>query len=182
MASWKDARAAAVAGLGGFIVIFLLAELSQMSGAALLIAPFGASCVLVFGLPQSPLAQPRNVIGGHLVSATVGLVAFALLGATPLAFGLGVGAAIAAMLVTRTTHPPAGADPIVVILAGASWPFLFAPVLVGAVAIVLGGIVFHRLLGRTYPSNAPPSPAPAGSQIVKAEPRPTSLSTEIAPP
>ena len=60
MKSRTAARSAALAGVGGFIVIFLLAELSQMSGAALLIAPFGASCVLVFGLPASPLAQPRK--------------------------------------------------------------------------------------------------------------------------
>lgn len=146
---------AAVAGLGGFVTIFLLAELTAASGALLLIAPFGASCVLVFGLPQSPLAQPRNVIGGHLVSTAVGLAAFAVLGATPLAFGLGVGCAIAAMLLTKTTHPPAGADPIVVILAGASWPFLFMPVLAGAVAIVAIGVAFHRYgFGRTYPTRS----------------------------
>lgn len=155
MASGKAARAAAIAGLGGFLVIFLLAELSQMSGAVLLIAPFGASCVLVFALPASPLAQPRNVIGGHLVSTAVGLAAFAALGATPLAFGAGVGLAIAAMLLTRTTHPPAGADPIVVILAGASWPFLFAPVLAGAIAIVLAGAAYHRALGgAAYPARS----------------------------
>ena len=155
MASVKAARAAAIAGFGGFLVIYALAELSQMSGALLLIAPFGASCVLVFGVPASPLAQPRNVIGGHLVSTAIGLAVLAVLGAGPLAFGVGVGAAIAAMLVTRTTHPPAGADPIVVILAGASWPFLFAPVLVGAVAIVLAGALYHRALsGAAYPAAA----------------------------
>ena len=147
------ARAAALAGLGGFIVIFLLAQLSQMSGTALLIAPFGASCVLVFGLPASPLAQPRNVIGGHLVSSAIGLAVFAALGATPFAFGLGVGLAIAAMLLTRTTHPPAGADPIVAILAGASWPFLITPVLAGAVAIVVAAAVYHRAAtGAVYPA------------------------------
>lgn len=117
MASREAARAAAIAGLGGFIVIFALAELSKLSGAALLIAPFGASCVLVFALPASPLAQPRNVIGGHLVSTAVGLVAFMVFGTTPLGFATGVGLAIAAMLLTRTTHPP----------AGASWSFLLAP-------------------------------------------------------
>lgn len=123
-----------------------------MSGAVLLIAPFGASCVLVFALPASPLAQPRNVIGGHLVSTAVGLAAFMIFGATPLGFGVGVGLAIAAMLLTRTTHPPAGADPIVVMLAGASWSFLFAPVLAGAISIVVAGAAYHRALsGAAYP-------------------------------
>ena len=152
MASLGNLRAAALAGLGGFIVIFGLVELSQLSGATLLIAPFGASCVLVFGVPQSPLAQPRNVIGGHLISTAVGLAAFAILGATPLSLGLGVAVAIAAMLVTRTTHPPAGADPIVAILSAASWPFLFTPALAGAIMIVLSGVLYHRAVTRaSYP-------------------------------
>ena len=135
-----------LAGLGGFAVIFLLAELSARLDVMLLIAPFGASCVLVFGLPDSPLARPRNVIGGHLVSAAVGLPVFSLLGATPVAFGTGVGLAIVAMMLTDTVHPPAGADPIVVILAGASWSFLATPIVAGSVAIVAAGMVFRTLI------------------------------------
>ena len=143
---------AGVAGLGCFLVIFLLAQLTASFHTALLIAPFGASCVLVFGLPQSPLAQPRNVIGGHLISTAVGLAVFYLLGASPLSFGLGVGVATTVMLLTGTTHPPAGADPIVVILAKAAWPFLFSPVLIGAVAIVVIGLIYHRAVSRrSYP-------------------------------
>ncbi len=153
MASRTAVRTAAIAGLGGFAVIFGLAELSRISGALFIIAPFGASCVLVFGAPASPLAQPRNVIGGHLVSTAIGLATFAVLGATPLALGIGVGLAIAAMLLTRTTHPPAGADPIVVALAGASWPFLLTPVLAGSVAIVLASVAYHRAVtGVAYPA------------------------------
>ena len=118
-----------------------------------LIAPFGASCVLVFALPQSPLAQPRNVIGGHLVSAAVGLLVFTLLGAHPWSFAIGVGLAITAMQITGTLHPPAGADPIVVILAKAGWLFLASPILIGAVVIVLGGIIFHKTVSRRdYPT------------------------------
>lgn len=141
------------AGFGGFFVIFVLSDLTDRLEWSLLIAPFGATCVLVFGLPQSPLAQPRNVIGGHLISSAVGLASLHLLGATPISFGIGVGVAIAAMLLTRTTHPPAGADPIVVILAGASWQFLWMPVLLGAVIIVGTGIVFHRIFSNSkYPA------------------------------
>jgi len=146
-------RFAAVSGLGGFLTIFLLAELTADFHTLLLIAPFGASSVLVFALPQSPLAQPRNVIGGHLVSTMVGLLVFGLLGAHPVSFGLAVGFAIAAMELTGTLHPPAGADPIVVILAKASWPFLLSPVLLGAATIVLLAFVYHRGLSRRkYPS------------------------------
>jgi CBS-domain-containing membrane protein len=141
-----------VSGLGGFAVIFVLAMLTADLHSVLLIAPFGASCVLVFALPHSPLAHPKNVIGGHLISTALGLVAFALLGASPLSFGVSVGLAIAAMELTGTLHPPAGADPIVVIMAKASWLFLFSPVLIGAVVIVIAATIYHRALSkRSYP-------------------------------
>ena len=143
---------AAVSGLGGFTVIFLLAQATASFHTVLLIAPFGASCVLVFALPHSPLARPRNVIGGHLVSATVGISVFALFGATPWSFGLAVGIAIALMELTGTLHPPAGAGPIVVILAKAGWTFLLSPVLTGAVVIVAVAFAYHRVLShRPYP-------------------------------
>jgi len=143
---------AAISGFGGFIMIFLLAQATASLHTALLIAPFGASCVLVFALPHSPLARPRNVIGGHLVSATVGVCAYALFGAAPWSFGIGVGFAIALMELTSTLHPPAGADPIVVILAKAGWTFLLSPVLAGAVLIVAAAFAYHRVLSqRPYP-------------------------------
>jgi CBS-domain-containing membrane protein len=148
--AWSTAT---VSGLGGFIVIYLLALLTADFHTLLLIAPFGASCVLVFALPQSPLAQPRNVIGGHLVSTTVGLATFSLLGGQPLSFGIAVGVAIAAMELTGTLHPPAGADPIVVLLAKASWTFLLSPVLTGAITIVALGFIYHRAISRrSYPT------------------------------
>ncbi len=145
---------AAVSGLGGFIVIFLLAQATASLHTLLLIAPFGASCVLVFALPHSPLAQPRNVVGGHLISATVGVCAFALFGAAPWSFALAVGLSIALMELTGTLHPPAGADPIVVILAKVGWTFLLSPVLVGAVLIVAIAYAYHRIVSRKpYPFN-----------------------------
>lgn len=144
---------ALIAGGGGFITILLLAWATARTEILLLIAPFGASCVLVFALPQSPLAQPRNLIGGHAVATIAGLVVQALLGATPLGFALGVGLAITSMILTKTVHPPAGADPIVVLLASASWSFLVAPVLIGATVIMLVGIAYHRLAsGKAYPT------------------------------
>jgi CBS-domain-containing membrane protein len=154
LASPRAWRTAIVSGLGGALAIFVLAEASDLAHAALLIAPFGASCVLVFALPRSPLAQPRNVIGGHLVSAAVGLATFMLLGAHPWSFAIGVGVAIAAMQITGTVHPPAGANPIVVILAKAGWLFLLSPVLIGTLTIVAVAFAYHRWgSGRIYPSH-----------------------------
>jgi len=145
-------RAAGFAGLGGMITIALLAEAGTVSNLPLLIAPFGASCALVFGAPASPLAQPRNVIGGHLISTALGLLAAVLIGVPSLAMAVGVGLAIAGMLLTDTLHPPAGADPIVVVLAHATWSFLLTPVLAGVLSIVLMGVIYHRALtGLTYP-------------------------------
>ena len=145
-------RIAFVSGLGGFLVIFALSQLGSSLHTALLVAPFGASCVLVFALPRSPLAQPRNVIGGHLISSTVGVVILAALGHSPLAYGVAVGLAIAAMQATDTLHPPAGADPIVVLATGASWSFLALPILVGSTTIVAAAYAFHRRIsGRGYP-------------------------------
>lgn len=143
---------AALAGFGAFIAILLISLAEAGAGTLLLIAPFGASCVLVFALPQSPLARPRNVIGGHLLSAALGIAVLHLFGTGPSATALAVGLSITAMLLADTLHPPAGADPIVVILAGASWSFLVMPVAIGAVAIVAIGFGFHRYVTcRPYP-------------------------------
>jgi CBS-domain-containing membrane protein len=149
----RNAVPAIVSGLGGALAIGLLASLTTSLGHLLLIAPFGASCVLLFALPQSPLARPRNVIGGHVVSALVGLLVLSLVGNGIVAMALGVGLAIAVMQFSGTLHPPAGGDPLVVILTGAGWSFLLAPILAGAVALVLLGWLYHRLVSkRAYPA------------------------------
>ncbi|MFG1263990.1 MULTISPECIES: HPP family protein [Xanthobacter] len=148
----RRALEAGLAGFGAFLAILLLGLAQDGSGVLLLIAPFGASCVLVFALPQSPLARPRNVVGGHVLSTAVGVVVLSFCGAAPWAVAMGVGVAIAVMLLTDTLHPPAGADPIVAMLMGASWTFALMPVAVGAMAIVLLATGFHRYVTRRpYP-------------------------------
>lgn len=148
----KAGPAALISGLGGALAIWFLATLAQSLEQALLIAPFGASCVLLFALPSSPLARPRNVIGGHVLSALVGLLVLALLGNSALACGIGVGLAIAVMQFTGTVHPPAGGNPLVVIMTGAGWSFLALPVLAGTIALVLLARLYHQTIsGRSYP-------------------------------
>ncbi len=138
-------RKSLLAGLGGGLAALCLLWWSSLSAYPLIMAPFGASCVILFALPESPLAQPRNVIGGHMLTALVGLLALHFLppsiGATALAVGVG----IAAMVVTKTTHPPAGANPLLILLAGKSfaWSFLFFPVGIGALLLVLMAAAFH---------------------------------------
>ncbi|MFB9791955.1 HPP family protein [Shinella granuli] len=149
----RSAIPALASGLGGAFAIWLLAVLTENLGQVLLIAPFGASCVLLFALPQSPLARPRNVIGGHLISALVGLLVLTFLGNGVVAMGLGVGLAIALMQFTDTLHPPAGGNPLVVILAGAGWSFLLLPIAAGTGALVLLAWLYHRFVSkRVYPA------------------------------
>ena len=126
--------------IGAFLAIALTAWLSQVSGALWLMAPFGASCVLAFGLPDSPLAQPRSIIGGHLITTLVGLVVLQFIGNTWWSEALAVGLALAAMQQTRTVHAPAGANPLLVMATHPGYGFLLTPVLVGALAIV--GVAF----------------------------------------
>lgn len=150
--SGTDVRDAVLAGLGGAAAIGFLAACSW-AVTPLIIAPFGASCVLLFTVPSSPLAQPRNVIGGHIISALVGLAVLAIMGPSPVAMAVAVGLAIAAMRLTGTIHPPAGANPIVIIAAGSPWWFFAVPVAVGATLLVLAAWLYHRLVTRqTYPA------------------------------
>jgi len=141
-------RNAALAGLGGALTIGILAAANEAHVALLLIPPFGASCVLVFGVPASPFARPRNVIGGHVISAAVGLIAVSAFGSGVFGIAIGVGLAIASMMVSDTVHPPAGANPIVVALTAPGWSFLLAPVLVGALCIVVSGALYNFLRRR----------------------------------
>ena len=137
---------------GGAVTITLLCFLTDMTDAAWIMAPFGASCVLAFGIWDAPLSQPRNIIGGHLVSTFVGLCCYHSFGDGAWVIGLATGTAIAVMMLTKTTHPPAGADPIVVIVAGSGWSFLFTPVLIGSVLVVLFAIVINNMQrNRSYP-------------------------------
>jgi len=138
---------------GGFLTILTLMYLTNMTSTEWLMAPFGASCVLVFGVWNAPLSQPRSVIGGHFVSTFIGLVMYQLFGNEPWVIGLAVGLAIALMMVTKTTHPPAGADPLVVMLGAYSWSYLISPVLLGSIIIVIFALLINNLRSnRSYPT------------------------------
>lgn len=134
------------AGLGAAVAIGVLSYSdAEVSSLALLMAPFGATTVLVFGVPESPLAQPKNVILGHLVKAFIGVFFAEFIGVTPLSLAIATGLAVSTMLLTKTTHPPAGANPLLIMLTGQSWGFLLTPVLFGAIVIVLVGKSMRKL-------------------------------------
>ena len=137
--------------LGAFVCIGFLAYLnSSIEGAIWLIPPFGASMVLVMAVYDSPLAKPKNLILGHILSALSGVIIFYLLGNTFISLGLGVALAVFVMMMTNTVHPPAGANPIIVILTGQSISFVFLPVAVGAIIIVIFAYLYNKLLKRNY--------------------------------
>lgn len=144
-------RAVMLSGIGGMLAIGILGVLTTYLGAPLLMAPFGASCVLLFSLPASPLSQPINVVGGHMVATLVGLLLRWYLPDAWWAAALAVGLAIALMNGLRVTHPPAGADPLVVFAAHPDFSFLLMPVLMGTVSLVVIALLFHRLGGVAYP-------------------------------
>uniref|UniRef100_UPI003013B782 HPP family protein n=1 Tax=Hassallia byssoidea TaxID=482630 RepID=UPI003013B782 len=124
------------------------------TNSPLLMAPFGATSVLIFGVPESPLAQPRNVIGGNLVAALVSLTILHLFGSSPWAMGMAVATAIAMMQFTGTVHPPSGAVALVVMMTKAPWQFLLTPALEGSIILVLCAVVFNNLAEeRTYPKH-----------------------------
>ncbi len=140
-----------IAGFGAFLCISILAYLnSSDEGNIWLIPPFGASMVLVMAANESPLAHPKNVFFGHIISAFSGVLIFAIFGYSFLSLGLGVGLAIFLMMATDTIHPPAGANPIVAIFGAKGMTFILMPVAAGALFIVLFAIIYNKLLHRKY--------------------------------
>ncbi|QTL37288.1 HPP family protein [Pseudoalteromonas viridis] len=111
----------------------------------LLMAAFGASCVLIFAVPESPLAKARNVIAGHCLTALVGVVFATFIPVNALSLGIATGLAVMLMVLSKTVHPPAGANPLFIMLTGQSWAFLLFPVLTGAICLVLIGRGYHQI-------------------------------------
>ena len=119
-----------------------------------LIASFGSSMVLLYGYPESPFAQPKNVFFGHLLTSFVGIIILMFVPlpifiTIPIAVGLGVGF----MILFNVTHPPAGGNPIIVIMGSVSFDYLFSPVITGSIIILIFAIILNRLiLRKKYPS------------------------------
>ncbi len=123
--------------LGATLGIVLLQVLSETSNIALLVAPFGATFVLVFALPESPLVKPRNIVGGYLIATITGLVFYQLLGNTPLSLGLAFGFSFVLMQLTKTLHPPAGSIPLLIMFSEPDWGYVITPILVGVILILI---------------------------------------------
>ena len=119
-----------------------------------LIASFGSTMVLLFGYPESPFAQPKNIFFGHLLTASVGVIFVNLIPlpmylSIPLAVGIGVGL----MILLNVTHPPAGGNPIIVLMGSASFNYLLNPIIFGSIILILFGVILNRFIAKKkYPS------------------------------
>lgn len=144
-------RVALLAGAGAALAITLLGLLAQWSGLAWLAAFFGASCVLLFAAPAAPFSQPANLVGGHCVSALVGVALAAALPGEFWVAGMAVGLSVSAMMWLRVVHPPAGGTVLVAYLTQAGWGFVLFPVLAGSLVLVAFAWGYHSLAGAKYP-------------------------------
>ncbi|MEO7887507.1 HPP family protein [Polaromonas sp.] len=160
--------------IGSLLGIFVTALLCHLAGGMVpglpwLVAPLGASAVLVYAVPASPMAQPWDVVGGNTLSALAGIAGVHgvhLLGSPELAAALGVATAIALMLALRCLHPPGGATALMMVLGGVSDPlFAFYPVMLNSVLLVAVGIAYNNATRRTYPHmQLTPPGAPASDR------------------
>ena len=136
---------------GIFVAIATLGLFSFEFHILLALGSFGSSAVLLFCFPENDFSQPRSIVGGHLISTAVGLTVLALAGQAWWAMGLAVALAAGAMIATRTVHPPAGSNPIIVFLGLPGWDFLLFPTFSGALVLVAVGCAWHRLARQAYP-------------------------------
>ena len=144
-----------IAGISAAIVISILAFLTSETQIGIwLMFSFGATVCITFILYNLETAQPKNIFFGHLVTATVGVIALTFIPLPeyiliPIAVGLGV----FFMIMLNVTHPPAGGNPIIVIIGSASFDYLLSPVITGSVIIIIFGVVLNKfILKKNYPN------------------------------
>ncbi len=143
-------------GAGAMMGIGAVGGLSMASGLPLLIAPLGATVVLLFGQPASPLAQPINIFGGYLLATILGVAAALVFPGIWWIAAIAIGVAIAGMLILRITHPPAGAVPLIAFASPLQSTSLFPAILIGCVSLVGLALLHHRLPPKVqYPRPLP---------------------------
>lgn len=138
--------------VGSFLTIILLLELTEMTETPWFMASFGSSCILVFASWNAPLAQPRNIVGGHVISGFVGWGVAGLVGTTPMTLALAVAVAVVFTMALRVTHPPAIANALIVMIGGYHFEYLFTPILLGSSLVVVMGLLINNMRRtRRYP-------------------------------
>ena len=147
-------KKALLAGLFSAFTIGVLTVLTYKSALGLFLAgSFGSSMVLLFGFPESPFAQPRNVFFGHFVTTLVGVI-FVNLIPLPIyiSIALAVGTGIFFMILLDVVHPPAGGNPVMVIIGSVSYDYLLFPIITGCFIIILLAVIINKfILKKNYP-------------------------------
>ncbi len=150
----KNLKKSIVSTIFSIITIGFLTLLTYKTEYGIfLIASFGSSMVLLYGYPENPFAQPKNIFFGHLLTSIVGIIFLNLIPlpiyiTIPFAVGIGVGL----MILLNVTHPPAGGNPIIVIMGGVSLEYLITPIILGSLIILAFGIILNRfILKKKYP-------------------------------
>ena len=150
----KNLQKSIFATIFSIITIGVLSLLTyKTSYGVFLIASFGSSMVLIFGYPESPFAQPRNVFFGHLLTSLVGVFCLYFLPfSNYILIPIAVGFAVGLMILLNVTHPPAGGNPIIVIIGSVSLDYILNPIIIGSIIILIFGIILNRLiLKKNYP-------------------------------
>ncbi|PVX70855.1 HPP family protein [Paraburkholderia unamae] len=137
-----------LAGLGAFVALALVGMLAQETSEPWILGSFGATCVLLFGFPSSPFSQPRNIIGGHVLTSLAGLLCLHLFGPGYVPMAVAAACALMLMMLTRTVHPPAGSNPVIIFAAQPGWSFLLLPTMIGAISLVLIGWLYWTVVKR----------------------------------
>lgn len=141
---------------GAFLGVGFTALLAYIWKCPMLLGPFGASAVLIYGAYKAPLAQPRNVLMGHFLAACIGVAVHDFFGTAFWSIALGVALALVLMTVTYSIHPPAGATAYVAVQTGGlgvGYMFILNPVILGAFILVLIGVIFNKMGKRDYPTH-----------------------------
>lgn len=138
--------------LGAFLGLSLVGILALIYDMPLLVASFGASAVLIYGAPDAPLSQPRNLLLGHTLSAVIGVLIYFFFGFTWWSAALGTSLAVLLMMLTKTTHPPGGATALFAIMSKAQFIYILIPVFTGALILLLIALLINNLSpNRSYP-------------------------------
>lgn len=147
--NWKGLL---VTAIGSLLGIGLIAWLGSFYKLPLLIPSFGASAVLLYAACHVPMAQPRNVLGGHLISAAIGVLTYYYLGNTWWSIAIGVTIAIISMSLTHTLHPPGGATAFMAVYTGQDFSFVLSPIGVGVFFLIIIALLVNNLSPeRKYP-------------------------------
>lgn len=147
--SWEEILVTTGGSLAGLGVVVLLAHLYHLP---LLLPSLGASAVLLYASCHVPMAQPRNLVGGHMISAFIGVMVYMMLGAHWWNVAIAVTAAIVAMVLTRTLHPPGGATAFVAVYNQQGLDFVIMPVAIGVICLLLIALLVNNLSkAREYP-------------------------------